>query len=71
MAKETKTETTRRALAERKARLQVRRSAASKRARLEALLRTRIWPAIPGEILGSTITRDEEARILGYGPGGC
>jgi hypothetical protein len=50
--------------------LQVRRSGTSKRARLEALLRSRIWPAIPREILGSTITRDEEARILGYGPGG-
>ncbi|MGA2328609.1 MAG: protein transcription factor [Bryobacteraceae bacterium] len=70
MAKETKTEAIRRALAERKARLQVRRSGTSKRARLEALLRSRIWPAIPREILGTTITRDEEARILGYGPGG-
>ena len=48
----------------------VRREGVSKRARLEALLKTRIWPAIPREILGSTITRDEEARILGYGPGG-
>jgi hypothetical protein len=70
MAKETKTEAIRRALAERKARLQVRRSGSSKRARLEALLRSRIWPAIPREILGTTITRDEEARILGYGPSG-
>jgi hypothetical protein len=43
----------------------------SKRARLDALLKTRIWPAIPRKILGSTIPRDEEARILGYGPGGC
>ena len=49
----------------------VRREGVSKRARLEALLKTRIWPAIPREILGSTITRDEEARILGYGSGGC
>jgi hypothetical protein len=46
------------------------REGASKRARLEALLKTRIWPAIPREVLGSTITRDEEARILGYGLGG-
>jgi len=70
MAKETKTEAIRRALAERKARLQVRRSGTSKRARLEALLRSKIWPTIPREILATTITRDEEARILGYGPGG-
>jgi hypothetical protein len=58
MAKETKKEATHPA-------------SASKRARLEALLKTKIWPAIPREILGSTVTRDEEARILGYGPGGC
>jgi hypothetical protein len=70
MAKETKTEAIRRALAKRKARLEVHRSGASKRARLDTLLRSRIWPAIPREILGSSITRDEEARILGYGPGG-
>ena len=70
LAKETKTEAIRRALAERKARLQVHRSGASKRARLEALLGSRIWPAIPRKILGSTITRDEEERILGYGPSG-
>ncbi|MGO9097371.1 MAG: hypothetical protein ACLQGV_19390 [Bryobacteraceae bacterium] len=48
-----------------------RRAGVSKRARLEVLLRTRIWPAIPREVLGSAITRDEEARILGYSPGGC
>ena len=70
LAKETKTEAIRRALAERKARLQVHRSGASKRARLEALLGNRIWPTIPRQILGTTITRDEEERILGYGPGG-
>jgi hypothetical protein len=70
MAKETKTAAIRRARAERKARLQVRRSGASKRASLEALLESKIWPEIPREILGSTITQDEEARILGYGPGG-
>jgi hypothetical protein len=45
-------------------------ASASKRARLEALLKTRIWPAIPRKIPGSAITHDEEARILGYGPGG-
>ena len=48
----------------------VRREGVSKRARLEALLKTRIWPAIPRKIPGSAITHDEEARILGYGPGG-
>jgi antitoxin VapB len=68
IAKETKTEAIRRALAERKARLQVRRSGTSKRARLEALLGSRIWPAIPRQILGSTITRDEEERSWAMAP---
>ncbi|MGC9972498.1 MAG: hypothetical protein ABSE56_18095 [Bryobacteraceae bacterium] len=56
--------------AERKPPVRLRRSDTSKRARLEALLRSKIWPTIPREILATTITRDEEARILGYGPGG-
>jgi antitoxin VapB len=70
LAHETKTEAIRRSLAERKARLQVRRSNASKRARLDALLEGRIWPTVPRRVLGKTITKDEEERILGYGPGG-
>jgi antitoxin VapB len=70
LTKETKPEAARRALNERNARLQVRRSDTSKRARLEALLASRIWPTISRDILGTTITRDEEDRILGYGPGG-
>jgi hypothetical protein len=48
----------------------LRRPDTSTRARLEALLESWICPTIPHKILGSTITRDEEARILGYGLSG-
>ncbi len=67
LAKESKTEAVRRALLERKERLERRES---KRARLDTLLRRRIWPSIPREMLGSLITREEEEKILGYGPAG-
>jgi antitoxin VapB len=70
MAKETKTEAIRRALLERKARLRLRLSPLTRRARLEALLRNRIWPEIPVEIRGAQLTKEEKEKILGYGPEG-
>jgi antitoxin VapB len=70
MAKETKTEAIRRALLERKARLRLRLSPLTRRARLEAILRNRIWPEIPVEIRGTQLTKEEKEKILGYGPEG-
>ena len=67
LAKETKTEAIRRALLERKARLRLRPSRLSRRDRLEALLRNKIWPEIPPEIRGTGITKEEKEKILGYG----
>jgi antitoxin VapB len=70
LTKETKTEAIRRALLERKARLRLRPSPLSRRARLEALLQNRIWPEIPVEIRGKSVTKEEREKILGYGPEG-
>lgn len=71
LANETKTEAIRRALLERKERLRIRPSPLSRRDRLEALLRNRIWPEIPAEVCGKRITKEAEEKTLGYGPRGC
>jgi antitoxin VapB len=70
LAKETKTEAIRRALIERRARLEVRHGSASKRNRIESLLRDQIWPTIPADVLGTSISKEDEEQILGYGPAG-
>ena len=66
---ESKTETIRKALVERRRRLGGP-SIAERRRRVVRLLETRIWPAIPRKELGRRITRQEKEQILGYGPGG-
>jgi len=71
MAHETKTEAIRRALADRKERLVVRRVDPGKRERLLRLLRNEIWPSIPPELRGKPpISKQEKEEILGYGQGG-
>jgi antitoxin VapB len=65
---ETKTEAIRRALEERRRRLETPASAA--RVRVQRLLKTKIWPSIPKAQLGRRLTRTEEDAILGYGPEG-
>ncbi len=70
LAKETKTEAIRRALIERKARLKIRPAERSRRQRLETLLRKRIWPAIPNDVRGTSLTKEQEEEILGYGSSG-
>ncbi len=70
MADESKTEAIRQALIERKRRLLVRRGSADRRTRLEQLLKTRIWPGIPKQVLGKRLTKRQEEMILGYGPEG-
>lgn len=72
MTGETKTEAVRRALAERKSRLELqgvhrRRTLAEA---LDSLQRT-IWSTIPSDRLGRPpLSREEEDAILGYGPEG-
>jgi antitoxin VapB len=67
---ESKTEAVRQALKERRARLALRESAENRAARIRRLLETEIWPAVPPEVLGTTISREEEEEILGYGEAG-
>lgn len=70
LAGESKTEAVRRALEERKARLAYRVADADRMSRLRRFLETEVWPTIPREELGRSISREEEEQILGYGPEG-
>jgi antitoxin VapB len=64
---ETKTEAIRRALEERRARLNGP-SRAQRRTRVLQLLERRIWPTLPKSQRGRRISRAQEDEILGYGP---
>ena len=66
---ESKTETIRQALIERKQRLEIRGSA-SRAQRLKKVLEERIWPALPEGVRGTSMTKVEREEILGYGPDG-
>lgn len=70
LAHETKTEAIRRALLERRARLQARAGKAGARKNLREYMERNVWPLIPPAELGRALTREEEDRILGYGPEG-
>jgi antitoxin VapB len=67
---ETKTRAVRTALEERKERLARGVSAGERARRLTDLLEGEIWPQVPPEILGKTISREQREAILGYGPDG-
>jgi antitoxin VapB len=70
LAGETKTETIRRALEERLARLRLRVVRRDREAEMLAYLEREVWPAVPKRHLGRRINRREKDRILGYGPAG-
>jgi len=70
LAGETKTETIRRALEERLARLRLRVVRRDREADALAYLEREVWPAVPQGLLGRRLGRREEDRILGYGPEG-
>ncbi len=63
---ESKTEAVRQALKERRARLAFREQAENRPARIRRLLEGEIWPAVPADVLGTTISHEEEEKILGY-----
>ncbi len=67
MTGESKTEAIRKALDERRRRLQLQSVAPRSEARLYAFLENEIWPQVPPELLGKPITKEEEEAILGYG----
>lgn len=71
MANETKTEAIRRALEDRKNRLALRASTRADRLKdLTEFLEREIWPKIPADVLGKTMSKHEKEEILGIGPGG-
>jgi antitoxin VapB len=70
LAHETKTEAIRRALMERRARLQVRSGRPGRRKSLREYMEQNVWPMVPPDELGRVMSREEEDQILGYGPEG-
>jgi antitoxin VapB len=70
LAHESKTEAIRRALLERRARLEVRAGKPAGRKGVRAYLETDVWPIVPAVEFGRTLSREEEDQILGYGPEG-
>jgi antitoxin VapB len=70
LAHETKTEAIRRALLERHARLRARAGKPGGHQSLREYLEQNVWPMMPACELGRVMNRDEEDRILGYGPEG-
>ncbi len=70
LAHETKTEAIRRALVERRARLQARSARPGGGKCLREYLEQEVWPMIPTGELGRVLSREEEDQILGYGPEG-
>jgi antitoxin VapB len=70
LASETKTGAIKVALQERRARLTAARTATSRGQRLRQFLAEELWPQIPDEVLGTTVSKTEREQILGYGPEG-
>lgn len=66
---ESKTEAIRVALVERKQRLALQLPQDHRQRRIQGVL-DEIWATIPDDVCGKTLTREEEDRILGYGPDG-
>ncbi len=69
MTNESKTEAIRKALSERKERLQSEQGP-SRKARLDQALE-KVWAQVPPDLLGKGITKEEREEILGIGPNGC
>jgi len=69
LAQETKTEAIRRALEDRKLKLEIQPPRKRKRDSI-AYLEQHVWPFIPAEIRGKRMTKDEIEEILGIGPHG-
>jgi antitoxin VapB len=71
LAQETKTEAIRRALLERRSRLQARAGKLAQPGGLRSYMEQEVWPLIPAAERGRVLTREEEDQLLGYGPEGC
>ncbi len=71
LAGETKTESIRKALEERLARLRLRVVKRDREAEILRYLERDVWSTLPRKALGKPLSRREEDRILGYGPEGA
>ena len=67
---ESETEAIGKALLERRARLRSQSVPEDRTARLLAFLEREVWPVIPEEELGRSLTKQEREEILGFGPDG-
>jgi antitoxin VapB len=70
MTGESTTEAVRKALEERRLRLAPPSDSVERVSRLRRFLEEEVWPQIPSEVRGKRLTREEEEKILGYGPDG-
>ena len=68
---DTKTGAVRMALRERKARIVLAQSGRGRGERILRVLQENVWPQLPDGVRGSTLTREQEDAILGYGPDGA
>lgn len=71
LAGETKTESIRKALEERLARLRLRVVKRDRETEVLRYLEREVWPTVPRRVLGRRLTRREEDQILGYGKEGA
>jgi antitoxin VapB len=70
MTGESKTETVRRALLERRERLSLQHAGRERGSSFLRYLEEEVWPNAPAGQLGRRLRREEEDEILGYGPEG-
>jgi antitoxin VapB len=67
---ESKTETIRQALLDRRARLRYRVSESAQRERVLRFLEREVWSRVPEDQLGRAPSKEEREEILGYGEDG-
>jgi len=67
---ESKTETVRRALVERRARLRFRVTDDARKSRIRTFLEQEVWSRVPEDQLGKAPDKAEREEILGYGDHG-
>ena len=70
MMGETKTEAIRRALLERRRRLEFQVTQRDPKKKLQTFLEREVWPVVPRKLFGKRLNRAEEDRILGFGKEG-
>jgi len=70
LTRESKTEAIRKSLELRWAQLRAGRPEISRSDRLQRFLREEVWPLVPADVRGKSLSREEEDRILGYGHDG-